>query len=675
MLSSALRKLDSPGLNRAFVVTLFTLSFGLLGGIASAAAPSGGPTRPQNAPKHTAPAAVDACATEWRQVPMTPVEGNPNYLSSIFARAADDVWAVGYLGPFQAETLTVHWDGTQWDRVESPSPGTDRSSLHDVVALAPDDAWAVGETLDSPARHSLILHWDGSTWTQVDSPNPGSDANYLQSIWAVSPDDIWAVGTTKDDWTTPEPFIVHWDGTAWTHVPAPGVGTEWDHLLSVSGAAANDVWAVGDYRHAGGTEKTLVLHWDGTSWEVEPSPNVEPALNRNMLQDVVATSDGIAWATGVLNFNDGETMRDTALLLKWDGSTWAVVDHPRYSVHRTMLFGLSASGPDNVWATGFSPAGTAESERNKGLALHWDGATWSEVVSPLMAEQWQSSFGDVSVLSSNDVWAIGGFAASPTEEGYGPKMLRYSTVCDDGSPTPTRTQPVMTATPTPTATPVPPRCSGERFSDVCPGDYFYTPVLNLNDRGVVSGYNSSPPCESQQAPCFRPYANITRGQAAKLVALASAVAPSTAGQIFEDVSAGSPFYNEINALANRGFMSGYPCGGALEPCIAPQNRPYFRPGNSITRGQLSKIVSNAAGYAEAHTEQTFEDVPTSGAFYIWIQRLVSRGIISGYACGGLDEPCNAPASRGYFRPNREITRGQTAKIVYGVWPSEARLGK
>jgi hypothetical protein len=38
-------------------------------------------------------------------------------------------------------------------------------------------------------------------------------------------------------------------------------------------------------------------------------------------------------------------------------------------------------------------------------------------------------------------------------------------------------------------------------------------------------------------------------------------------------------------------MSGYPCGGPGEPCD-PQQRPYFRWGNPVTRGQASKIVAN-----------------------------------------------------------------------------------
>lgn len=231
------------------------------------------------------------------------------------------------------------------------------------------------------------------------------------------------------------------------------------------------------------------------------------------------------------------------------------------------------------------------------------------------------------------------------------------------------------ATPTALPTTEPAGCPDERFTDVCPSEYFYTAVLQLNDRGVVSGYNSSPPCLTPaDVPCFRPYSNITRGQAAKLVALASQVSSTSSGQLFEDVAPGSPFYNEINALASRSYMGGYPCGGAGEPCGAG-NRPYFRPGNSVTRGQLSKIVSNTAGFNEAVSDQTFEDVPADGAFYLWVERLAGRNIISGYTCGRPQEPCLEPTNRPYFRPNAQITRGQTAKIVYGVWPGEAATAK
>lgn len=54
-----------------------------------------------------------------------------------------------------------------------------------------------------------------------------------------------------------------------------------------------------------------------------------------------------------------------------------------------------------------------------------------------------------------------------------------------------------------------------------------------------------------------------------------------------------PFYNYVNPLTRRGVIGGYPCDiDPREPCVPPQNLPYFRPGNNVTRGQAAKIVAN-----------------------------------------------------------------------------------
>ncbi|MEO5951484.1 MAG: S-layer homology domain-containing protein, partial [Chloroflexia bacterium] len=125
--------------------------------------------------------------------------------------------------------------------------------------------------------------------------------------------------------------------------------------------------------------------------------------------------------------------------------------------------------------------------------------------------------------------------------------------------------------------------------------------------------------------------------------------PTACSVQFPDVPAGSTFYDYVRCLACKGIVSGYPDGT-------------FGPNNLVTRGQLSKIVSNSAGYNEPHSEQSFEDVPVGSTFHLFIERLFSRSFISGYACGGAGEPCGIGNSP-YFRPNANVTRGQTSKIV------------
>ncbi len=61
---------------------------------------------------------------------------------------------------------------------------------------------------------------------------------------------------------------------------------------------------------------------------------------------------------------------------------------------------------------------------------------------------------------------------------------------------------------------------------------------------------------------------------------------------FEDVFPDSPFFNNIRNIYLAGIVGGYPCGGPGEPC-GPENLPYYRPGSSVTRAQMGKLIDNA----------------------------------------------------------------------------------
>ncbi len=148
-----------------------------------------------------------------------------------------------------------------------------------------------------------------------------------------------------------------------------------------------------------------------------------------------------------------------------------------------------------------------------------------------------------------------------------------------------------------------------------------------------------------------------------MVAGAAGFAEDPGPQHFEDVPPSLPYYAAINRMAVRLLIGGYPCGTVLnEPCVAPDNRPYFRPNNHATRGQIAKIVANGAGLSDPPVGQMFEDVPPEQPFYVWVQRLASLGVMGGYPCGGEYEPCG-PESKPYFRWQNDSTRGQVAKVT------------
>lgn len=72
----------------------------------------------------------------------------------------------------------------------------------------------------------------------------------------------------------------------------------------------------------------------------------------------------------------------------------------------------------------------------------------------------------------------------------------------------------------------------------------------------------------------------------------AATCPGTPAQCFADVLPSNPFYAFINRIYEQDLVTGYPCGGTGEPCDA-DNRPYYRPANSVTRGQMAKFIDNA----------------------------------------------------------------------------------
>jgi hypothetical protein len=164
-------------------------------------------------------------------------------------------------------------------------------------------------------------------------------------------------------------------------------------------------------------------------------------------------------------------------------------------------------------------------------------------------------------------------------------------------------------------------------------DFFYVPVQYLSCAGIISGYNDN---------TFRPFANATRGQLTKIIVLGQGWAIDTTGAPhFSDVPTTNPFYGVIETAYNRGIISGY-------------NDGTFKWGNNVTRGQLTKIIVGASGWAIDTTGAPhFTDVGTSNPFYAAIETAYNRGIISGYGDNT-------------FKWGNNATRGQIAKIVFGA---------
>jgi hypothetical protein len=113
-----------------------------------------------------------------------------------------------------------------------------------------------------------------SVWTIYPSPNVGSSENFLNGVAAVSSNDYWAVGYYYNPQLNAyRTLIEHWNGSSWSVVTSPNASS-YNHILNdVTVVSANDIWAVGFYMNGPSGGKTLTLHYNGTDWYFIPSTN------------------------------------------------------------------------------------------------------------------------------------------------------------------------------------------------------------------------------------------------------------------------------------------------------------------------------------------------------------------------------------------------------------------
>ena len=333
--------------------------------------------------------------------------GPENNLNGVVTLGANNTWAVGAYYEGGAElTLTQHWNGSTWDVVASPNPGTTENILARVAAVSANDIWTVGYYVPNGGGviQTLIEHWNGAVWTIVPSPNQGTQDNYLQDVTAVSATDVWAVGyyyTASDKLA----LIQHWDGSVWTVVPSPVGSTRVSStdggpisygLNGVEALSANNIWAVGSYRDAGNNTQTLTLHWNGSAWTVVPSPNLADGFNE--LNDVTMISANDVWAVG--SYADDNTAG--TLIEHWDGTSWTVVSSPDQA-NINVLLSVSAVAANDVWAVGIYLDAAYVSHA---LIEHWDGTAWS-IVPEAGLEESGSVLPGVSTAGPGSVWTVG----------------------------------------------------------------------------------------------------------------------------------------------------------------------------------------------------------------------------------------------------------------------------
>lgn len=178
----------------------------------------------------------------------------------------------------------------------------------------------------------------------------------------------------------------------------PAVG-ESSGLYAVDALSDSDVWAVG---RGGGSEGPLLDHWDGEQWTRVDGPNLRHAS----LQSVSASTSNDVWAVGY-QVNADKYYRPLAE--HWDGSSWTVTPVMRTAPRLQAwieLSGVSVVSSDDVWAVGSRGAyGDEDGYVYRPLVFHWNGHRWSRVESASTGDA--ARLISVAAVSPDDVWAVG----------------------------------------------------------------------------------------------------------------------------------------------------------------------------------------------------------------------------------------------------------------------------
>jgi len=237
--------------------------------------------------------------TSWQLVPNIPLTASAdnNELYGVSCVSPTFCAAVGFVTPTgSAATLVLHFDGTAWSIVPSP---TGRLGLWAVSCVAATTCMATGQdAAPSGATYAtLALQWDGTTWSRLVSPNAGT-ADELLGVSCKTPKVCAAagwIGTTNAPYRT---LVERWDGSKWDGVTSGNAGTDSNYLHGVSCWQATACMAVGKSVNGRTVDETLAEVWGNPAWTTVPSPNASPPDGSALLA-VSCVGDNTMWCMAV----------------------------------------------------------------------------------------------------------------------------------------------------------------------------------------------------------------------------------------------------------------------------------------------------------------------------------------------------------------------------------------
>ncbi|MED1487923.1 S-layer homology domain-containing protein [Bacillus smithii] len=168
------------------------------------------------------------------------------------------------------------------------------------------------------------------------------------------------------------------------------------------------------------------------------------------------------------------------------------------------------------------------------------------------------------------------------------------------------------------------------FRDVPKSSYAYSAIVELAERGVVSGYSDG---------TFHPNETVTRGQFAGMIARAFNLPKGSSH--FKDVPKSKALYEEISKAADAGIIKGI--GGNFYP-----DRPVTRADMAV---MLDRAMNLKGNFKEKENLKFKDKIPPYALESV--KRMVHYGIIKG-------------KTNGTFAPSEKADRASSSVLVSRV---------
>lgn len=166
------------------------------------------------------------------------------------------------------------------------------------------------------------------------------------------------------------------------------------------------------------------------------------------------------------------------------------------------------------------------------------------------------------------------------------------------------------------------------FKDVTSNNVHYADIMKLVEGKYINGFEDG---------TYRPSVSVTRGQAAKIIANVLGLDTTNVDAVtFKDVAKSNIYYGPIAALAKSGIINGF------------EDNTY-RPDDTLTRGQMAKIIAASFKLQQKDTKNPFTDAEKS-IYKDSILALFANGVTTGKTATT-------------YAPDLPVTRGELASFV------------